>query len=346
MASGETQPHPTTSLPQSRQPSRRWIKRGVLVVVCFAGFCLLAEIVRVLGGRNFHTVIPGKIYRSAQPNLSSLKDYVARHGIRTVVNLRGCSPPLDWYSTEANATAELDLCQEDLYLSAGRLPPVSEIRDLIEILDRAEYPILFHCRRGADRTGIASVVALLLKDDISYQQARRQLSSRYAHIPLGHPGFMAEFFDFYEHWLEERQLEHSPNVFRQWALHEYGGGQCGCRFEEYQLPKMPLEVGKPFVVKVRVRNTGCRPWQFSPFRNVGQHVVAIVRDDYRNPYGGGRGGLYDAIIPPGESVDVVVPVSPIQKPGKYRLTLDMIDEKMASFFQVGSEPIELRLEVR
>src|SRR5262245_34652810 len=43
----------------------------------------------VLVGPNFHTVIPGAIYRCGQPSGRQLKRLVRKLGIRTVVNLRG-----------------------------------------------------------------------------------------------------------------------------------------------------------------------------------------------------------------------------------------------------------------
>ena len=46
----------------------------------------------------------------------------------------------------------------------------------MEILDHVEYPIYFHCRRGADRTGLACVVAKVLTTDASWEEARGQLN--------------------------------------------------------------------------------------------------------------------------------------------------------------------------
>lgn len=169
-------------------PKARW-RRVLPVCLWLLGLALLTgaglESYRVLIGRNLHTVLPGRVYRSAQPSLASLQALVKKHGIRTVLNLRGGSPPLPWYQREAAATCELDLCQEDVNLSAGRLPSSTELRRLVEVLDRTEYPMLIHCRRGSDRTGLVATLILLLQEGSNFEQACGQLSMRYGHVSLG-----------------------------------------------------------------------------------------------------------------------------------------------------------------
>ena len=115
-------------------------------------------------GRNLHAVIPGQAYRCAQLSHDQLLDAHPQNGIRTVVNLRGTSPDFDWYRDESRATFDADIGQEDITLSAYRLPSPDELRRLIDVFDHAEYPILFHCRQGVDRTGLAAAAAAALAD--------------------------------------------------------------------------------------------------------------------------------------------------------------------------------------
>src|SRR5262249_59607787 len=121
---------------------------------CVAGLllALAAEAGRFLLTQNFHAVIPGRVYRSAQPSGTRLECLVRRHGIRTVINLRGCCAPLPWYLDEARTSHRLHVAQEDVCLSAGRLPSVAEMRRLVEVLDRNEHPYLIHFHLGADPT--------------------------------------------------------------------------------------------------------------------------------------------------------------------------------------------------
>src|ERR1700677_4850191 len=65
-----------------------------VVLLLAAGFFLEAG--RVLLGDNLHEVLPGEIYRGAQRSPQDLQKLVKRHGIRTVVNLRGTTNS-PWY---------------------------------------------------------------------------------------------------------------------------------------------------------------------------------------------------------------------------------------------------------
>src|SRR6185295_4007429 len=119
-------------------------------------------------------------------------------------------------------------------MSAGRLPSVTEVRHLIEILDGTEYPIVLHCRRGADRTGLASAIVLLLTTDTPLDEACGQLTWRYGHIALGRPAQLNMFLKFYRDWLSAKGQRHTNETFRNWALQEYRAGSCSCELSLMQ----------------------------------------------------------------------------------------------------------------
>ena len=137
-------------------PRSRWISRRTFFRLvtggAFAG--LTFETARVLAGSNEHTVIPGKVYRSAQLSQEKLQRVIAEKKIRTVINLRGCCPDMAWYMGDARATHATGISQEDLSFSAKRYPHPGEVNRLIEVFDRTEYPVIMHCAAGADRTGL------------------------------------------------------------------------------------------------------------------------------------------------------------------------------------------------
>src|SRR5262249_25709305 len=140
-------------------------------------------------------------------------------GVRTVINLRGTCPETDWYVGEARATHAAGVSQEDLALSAKRLPAPDEVRRLIDVLDHTEYPITFHCQRGADRTGLVGTAARLLLTGDTLPEARRQLWPRYGHISAGRTAEIDRFFNLYEAWLSG--TPHTPERFRDWATNHY-----------------------------------------------------------------------------------------------------------------------------
>jgi protein tyrosine phosphatase (PTP) superfamily phosphohydrolase (DUF442 family) len=182
------------------------------LILAIAVVLVIVETSRVIALTNRHTVIPNKVYRCAQPNGEHLRELVKAHGIRTVINLRGVSPELPTYQEE---------CQ----------PSTSELKQLIEVLDRTEYPIVIHCKRGADRTGLVSTVTLLLYTDATPDEARRQLWPRFGHFRFGRTAAIDEFFDQYDAWLAKENKSHSRETFRYWMLNDYCPGPARSHLE-------------------------------------------------------------------------------------------------------------------
>jgi hypothetical protein len=300
----------------------------------------------VLAGPNFHTVLPGLVYRCAQPSEAKLIQFIRRYGIRTVVNLRGLDPQ-EWYLDESRATNRHNVAEEDIGFSANRLPSVVGLRQLVEIVDRAECPLLFHCHKGADRTGMASAIALLLKTDKPLEEARVQLGPRYGHLPLGRTAHIDHFFDLYQEWLDAQGLKHAPDVFRRWATREYCPGECRCALEVLVPSAQPLRVkgGKYVTFPVRCRNTSIKPWRMRPGSNAGIHVSCVVLDDDGHIAAESRAGRFEATVAPGEHVDVTLVLHAPVPPGRYEMRVDMVDEQHGYFMQFGSEPLVWKLEV-
>src|SRR5260370_4717054 len=171
----------TTSKPDpgKRRKAPAQLRLAILLGNAALVLILGAEAGRVVLGFNFHTVVSGKVYRGAQPAADDLEAIIPRYHIQTVINLRGSCDPSPWYQEECRTTQKWGVSQEDICFSAGRLPSVGEVRRLAEVLDGSAYPVLFHCRRRADRAGFASALYLLLETDATLAQARRQLSLRY-----------------------------------------------------------------------------------------------------------------------------------------------------------------------
>jgi len=323
----------------------RWprpILRGIALGLALA---VVTEAVRVTLGRNFHEVIRGRAYRSAQLSPDAMAEVVKRFGIRTIVNLRGCSDGESWYEDESRATQHLDIAQEDIGFSAGRLPAACEVRHLVEALDRTEYPILLHCRQGKDRTGIAAVVVKLLQTDATPREARCQLGLRFGHLALGRPGNLDRFFDLYEDWLRCEQRPHSTAAFREWVERVYNPADCSCAFGVLDKPSV-IRSEDACEIKVRARNTGMKPWHFMPGTNAGIHGGFMIWDANDKGVTSDRVGLYRADVPPGGSIDLTIPIPPLHRPGKYRMVVDLREEQQCWFYQVGSEPLELELIVK
>jgi protein tyrosine phosphatase (PTP) superfamily phosphohydrolase (DUF442 family) len=311
-----------------------------------AALALLAEAVNVLLGPNLHEVLPGAVYRCAQPSPAGLESIIRRHGIRTIINLRGCCEPASWYLDECRVASRCGVSFEDVSCSAGRLPSVQAVRELVAILDRTEYPVLIHCHKGIDRTGMTSAIAVLLYTDDGLPAARAELGLRHGHLAFGRTANIDRFFDLYEEWLAAEGLGHSRSVFRRWLLEGYCPGECRARLEVLQPQGRPLraEPGVPLTVRIRAHNTSVKPWQMHPGNTAGIHCQYVLVEDGRFA-GDGRAGLFEALVPPGGSVDLALTLPALHRPGRYELRADLVDEQHAVFMQEGSEPLLLEVEV-
>jgi hypothetical protein len=306
---------------------------------------LVSEAYHVMFGANFHIVLPGRVYRCAQPSVAALDSMIQERGIRTVVNLRGTCDPVDWYLDEAQTVHRHNICLVDINFSAGRLPSVSEMRQLVHVLERTEYPILLHCRRGADRTGMAAAVALFLTSDTPLSEARNQLGWRFGHVALGRTAQLDQFLDFYEEWLTTTGLSHSKNTFRDWVMDHYRPGAC---WSELALKKpMPSQVSATQFTALRVNahNTSLQSWRLSPQSTAGVHIGCFIYDEQDRLIDVIKSGFRDEVVQPNETTEFTVALPPLGKPGRYRLMVDMVDEQQCWFYQTGSQPLEVELTV-
>ena len=323
---------------------RRWRYRSIVRVV-FLGLsiALALEVVHVLFNGNIHEVIPGRVYRSAQLSPEGLRSLIEKRGIRTVINLRGCCNPFDWYLDECRIAHDLNVSQEDITLSANRLPPPLELGRLIDVLDHTEYPIVFHCRQGADRTGLASTVSMLLHTDADLATARKQCSIRYAHFEVLSTANMDRFFDLYENWLKQNGRVHTPDQFRAWARNEYRPDPAPARIELLgEIAKIPLHT--PVTLTIRAHNLSNAVWEFKTGTFTGVHVRTVVHNPEGALAGIYRAGRFDARVAPGESIDIPLALPPFHTAGNHRLVIDLVDHHL-NFCQLGSEFLELELPV-
>lgn len=334
------------------QPKPRRFTRRTLFRLAGAGLLcgLTAEAVRVFLLTNKHTVIRGQVYRTAQLSPEELRRFIAEKKIRTVINLRGTCTDASWYQAEARATHAAGVSQEDVSFSAKRLPPPNEVRRLIEVLDHTEYPVVMHCQQGADRTGLAAAIVLLLRTDASLAEARRQLWPRYGHISGGRTVVIDKFFDYYEAWLTRTGRDHTPQAFRDWASNEYCPGPYRAELSVVD-PPPDVPAGRGFTLTVRARNVSVEAWEFKP----GGAGGIQLRYQLFTPGGTrlfkGNAGRLRATVRPGESIDLTAGFPPIETPGRYLVHTDLLDtgpiDKLdADFVQYGSEPLVVNLHVK
>lgn len=161
----------------------RWV-RGVALIIAALVLSFGAYVGILILSGNFHEVVPGRFYRSAQLSGERLGAEIERYNIKTVINLRGANPGKAWYENEVAATAAHGATHIDFGMSARKDLTAERTQELLAILETAEQPILVHCMSGADRTGLASVMFLQQVAGVDEEVAEWQLSPLYGHINL------------------------------------------------------------------------------------------------------------------------------------------------------------------
>lgn len=153
-------------------------------------------------------------WRSAQPAPHQIRA-LARQGIRTIVNLRGQST-CGSYRLEQEACRRYGVRLVNFQVRSRAAPSRDEIKGALDLFHRIEYPMLMHCKSGADRVGLMSVLYRFLKEGVPLEVAKRELSWRYGHFRQADTGILDYFFERYLQETAER-----PMPFFDWVEHVY-----------------------------------------------------------------------------------------------------------------------------
>lgn len=140
--------------------------------------------------------ISAAAFRSAQPlpyHLAAWK----RRGLRSVVNLRGPSKRFASYTITRRACERLGLAFHDFKLRSRDAPHREELVGLLDLFDRLEYPALFYCKSGADRSGLVAALFLIHREGRDVAEAARSLSWRYMHVKSAKPGILGLVLEDY-----------------------------------------------------------------------------------------------------------------------------------------------------
>ena len=145
--------------------------------------------------QNAHWVDPDLI-RTNQPWPFQLK-WWRDNGVRTVVNLRGGGFATSFYVLERDACARLGLTLVDFPVSSREAPTAGQISAAKSLFDAIAYPAVMHCKSGADRAGVMSVLYAHLKLGLPLREALRELSFRHLHVKAGKTGVIDYAFARY-----------------------------------------------------------------------------------------------------------------------------------------------------
>jgi protein tyrosine phosphatase (PTP) superfamily phosphohydrolase (DUF442 family) len=229
---------------------RAWLWGSLAALACLAGMGW--EFRRPLFHGNLGVVDPGQVIRSAQPT-TELPRLIREYHLGSILNLRGGSPADWWYEAEVKTATENSVTYYDLPMSATRRPTRRELLTLIDLLERCVYPLLIHCKSGADRTGLATAIYRMVRMGESPDRAVQAFSLEFYHIPLGGTEHLHEPLDEYAAWLRSNNLSHTPDRFRAWIKNDYRSNDPiadpplllpGPRARHSETAQRPPEVGR------------------------------------------------------------------------------------------------------
>ena len=172
-----------------------WLKRTLGPVASYFDMLFIDHGVFRLVYLNRYPLPGTDVWRSAQPAPHQIA-HMARKGIRTIVNLRGermCGS----YWLEAAACKRHGIVFENYQVRSRAAPSHEELRGARDLFQRIEYPMWMHCKSGADRAGLMSVLFLHVHNGTPIEEAMAQLSLRFGHIRQADTGIIDHFFEDY-----------------------------------------------------------------------------------------------------------------------------------------------------
>jgi protein tyrosine phosphatase (PTP) superfamily phosphohydrolase (DUF442 family) len=162
-----------------------------------------------------HRIAPD-CYRSSHPMPYQLRA-AARAGVRAVLNLRGGDVRVGSNLLEWHSCAELGLALGHYSVASRDAPSRENILRIKELFDVMPRPLLLHCKSGADRAGLASVLYLMLEQGQPLESAMRELSFwRYGHVRQAKTGILDHFFECYK-----AHRDAHGTAFLDWVRHYY-----------------------------------------------------------------------------------------------------------------------------
>jgi protein tyrosine phosphatase (PTP) superfamily phosphohydrolase (DUF442 family) len=154
--------------------------------------------------------VGAQAWRAAQPAPHHIRA-MARQGVRTIINLRGARA-CGSYWTERGTCRQHGIALVDFQVRSRSAPSPDEIKAARDLFERIEYPMLMHCKSGADRAGLMSVLYLHFVEKVPIEQAKRQLATRFGHFRSADTGILDFVFERYL-----RDSARTPMSFMDWV---------------------------------------------------------------------------------------------------------------------------------
>lgn len=153
------------------------------------------------GLRHFGVVEEGALYRCGQPKPDELRELFRKHGLKTVVALRGSrsvEDPDAWETEERAVCGEFDAKFLSIPFNHKNPPTIAQVRQFLETLrDPERRPALVHCRIGQQRTGMFCALYRVHVQGVDPEDALREMDALGFNIRhRRHQRLLAAFHEF------------------------------------------------------------------------------------------------------------------------------------------------------
>jgi protein tyrosine/serine phosphatase len=152
--------------------------------------------------RNFHK-ISDQAYRSSQPTMGQLETIVKKYGIKTVLNLKGENRNNGYFLLEERKCQDLGVALVSAKIFSRSFPDYNRLKDIKEKLESIEYPVLIHCKAGADRAGIVSTLYQHFIEKKPIEETDQLSFWPYGHVRYSKAGKSDFFFEEYVRYNRE-----------------------------------------------------------------------------------------------------------------------------------------------
>lgn len=179
--------------------------------------------------RSLHK-ISENTYRSNQPFPWQILADKNKRGVKTIINLRGirnCSS----FFLEKETCEKHNIKLINFPVTSRAAPKAETILAAKKLFNEIEYPIIMHCKSGADRAGLMSALYLILHKNVSVIEAKKQLSFKYLHIKHAKTGILDAFFDNYI-------KENKNKDFLDWVKNDYNPEKLTLSFKVKKLSEI------------------------------------------------------------------------------------------------------------
>jgi protein tyrosine phosphatase (PTP) superfamily phosphohydrolase (DUF442 family) len=299
------------------------------------------------------------VLRASQPSPRAIESLAATGAIRTIVNLRGANSKKAWYRDEEEAARRAGVELISLRFETFDWPPRIETLKLVEALERAPRPILIHCESGLDRSGWAAAVARILAGETS-DDALGELSPWKGHFCRRDSCALHQFFAMYEDWINRTGLPDSRESFLRWVRQAYYPQPYAAAIALESVVPPDVAAGSRVALRAKVVNRSTGEWSATDDKSRGvrlgvriigplAHQLPDQLEAFRVPHSETkdvfRDGNTTGAWKPGDERTIEIVFDAPRQPGRYLAQIDMVDEQVHWFSDLGDGGVVIELNV-